>query len=107
MKIYHKQDIGVDKIIEACDRIISVIPEEYKIAIAPLVNIVKSSNEQRAFYFQECEKFKLMWNLRSLEKEINEENGMLILNAKGDLELKNFSSGLTAKIKDCLRNRSV
>lgn len=47
-------------------------------------------------------KYKTMWALRSIEAEINEEGGMIILTIKG-MHTKQFSRELTDKIAELIR----
>ena len=44
-------------------------------------------------------KFQSMWALRSIENDIKEEGGILIINEKFQIETKQFSEDLTRKIK--------
>jgi len=44
-------------------------------------------------------KFQSMWALRSIENDIKEEGGILIINEKFQIETKEFSSDLTRKIQ--------
>lgn len=51
----------------------------------------------------ERNKYKVMWQLRSLEKEINDSEGMIIINQNGRIEAKNFNAELLDKILELLR----
>jgi DNA-binding HxlR family transcriptional regulator len=51
-------------------------------------------------------KYKIMWNLRSLEKKIAEENGIIIVNETGRIETKNFTKELTDEIMGLLKTMS-
>lgn len=46
----------------------------------------------------EREKYRVMWQLRSLEQEINESEGMIIITQGGRIHTKNFTRELTDKI---------
>lgn len=48
-------------------------------------------------------KYKTMWNLRSIEKEINEEGGIIIVATSG-VKTRSFSPELTAKIIELVKN---
>ena len=50
----------------------------------------------------EKEKYKVMWQLRSLENEINQEGGLIIITEKGKIHTKDFTSELTEKIHQLL-----
>jgi hypothetical protein len=47
-------------------------------------------------------KYKYMWALRSVEKEIDEEGGMIIIKLDGKNEIRDFSAELKTKINDLL-----
>lgn len=51
----------------------------------------------------EKNKYKIMWQLRSLENQINEEGGMIIITEKGRIHTKNFTPDLTDRILELLR----
>ncbi len=48
-------------------------------------------------------KYRTMWQLRSLEKEINESNGMIIVHQNGRIDAKNFTPELMDKIMEILK----
>lgn len=48
-------------------------------------------------------KYKTMWDLRSIENEINEAGGIIIITENG-IETKNFTQELTDKITELIRN---
>jgi hypothetical protein len=48
-------------------------------------------------------RYKVMWYLRSIEKEIDEEGGIIIVDAdKSGFHTKGFTVGLTERIKELL-----
>ncbi len=47
-------------------------------------------------------KYKIMWHLRFLENQINDEGGIIILSIKS-IETKGFSQELTEKIREVFR----
>jgi hypothetical protein len=49
-------------------------------------------------------KYKTMWCLRSLENEIDAEGGIIIIKEDGKIHTKNFTPGLSSKIKALLAN---
>ncbi len=49
-------------------------------------------------------KYKIMWQLRSLEREIADEGGIIIIKPNGSIETKNFTPELTENIRDLLSN---
>lgn len=48
--------------------------------------------------------YRIMWALRSLEKEIEEAGGTIILGADGQLTLKEFTHELANKIELCIKD---
>lgn len=51
----------------------------------------------------ELEKYKTMWQLRTLEEQIDDDGGMIIINDKGGVHLKHFrSQTLADKIQEIL-----
>jgi hypothetical protein len=44
-----------------------------------------------------------MWALRSMEAEIEESGGMIILGADGALTLKEFTQDLAERIEQCIK----
>lgn len=55
-----------------------------------------------ADFIRKYHRYKLMWELRTLEQEMNEEAGAVILRPTGKVEIKGFSELLMTKIKDLL-----
>ncbi len=51
----------------------------------------------------ERHKYRTMWQLRSLEKEINESDGMIIVRQNGRIETKSFTQELSDKINEILK----
>lgn len=103
MKIYHEDLETVPHIQNEVDKIFEVLPpglEEYVIGLAELT---KKLIADRMFEFMEKEKYRLMWRLRSLEKEIEAEDGMFILKHDGSLQMKDFSDSLMRKVRNTLR----
>ena len=47
-------------------------------------------------------KYKIMWHLRSVENEINDEGGIIIVDLSGKIEIKQFTEELTEKIHELL-----
>lgn len=54
-------------------------------------------------FMMERHKYRTMWQLRSLEKEIDADGGMIIINDTGRIAIKGFKSQeLVDKIKEIL-----
>jgi hypothetical protein len=47
-------------------------------------------------------KYQTMWKLRSIENEINESEGIIIIMDKGKIHTKDFTQELSDKIKELL-----
>jgi len=69
---------------------------------------VESSGDDRAdslmMPLYEKYKFEMMWILRDLEKEMNEENGMVIITPTWGVRTRGFSQELTDKIGNIIHN---
>ena len=48
------------------------------------------------------QKYQIMWALRSIEQEFNEQGGCIIITKKGKLQIKDFTQELTDKITSLL-----
>jgi len=49
-------------------------------------------------------KYRIMWELRTLESEINSEGGAIIITEKSQIETKDFTTELSEKIKTLLKS---
>jgi hypothetical protein len=47
-------------------------------------------------------KYRVMWELRHLEKEIDSEGGVIVIKQAGQMEAKEFSAELLLKIKQVI-----
>jgi hypothetical protein len=47
-------------------------------------------------------KYKLMWSLRSIEKEYNESGGHIVIKKDGDLEFNGFPAEMESLIRQTL-----
>lgn len=47
-------------------------------------------------------RWKLMWQLRTVEEDMRIENGSIIIRKDGEIEVNGFSDSLTSKIKSLL-----
>ncbi|HEY8687623.1 MAG TPA: hypothetical protein VIM07_00195 [Chitinophagaceae bacterium] len=73
---------------------------DYEKGVGEVFSNIADATQQLIF---EKFKYKIMWDLRSIENEINEEGGIIIITTKG-VETKNFTQYLSDKIIDLLRN---
>jgi hypothetical protein len=60
---------------------------------------VQSFKEQCLLYFMEKNKYRLMWALRSIEKTIKDEGGIITVNEQGHIEMNKFSDETIDKMK--------
>ena len=102
MKIYYEllEEEGIleetyQKTLEAC-------PPEFLEGAEILTRMLIQTNKQYYIELMEKYKYQLMWVLRSLEPEIEEEKGAFIINKAGKIELRDFSPELTDKIAKVL-----
>jgi len=61
---------------------------------------INASNAYKLLKENMCikQKYEIMWALRSIENEFNEEGGCIIITKEGKIHTKDFSQELTDKI---------
>jgi hypothetical protein len=99
MKIYSDMEDLTDPLADQVDKMIENIqPDNPFFPIIPLLKeLVKSKRDAYARQIENS-KLRLMWAVRKLEKEIEAEGGMLLINEEGNLATKGFSVSLTQSI---------
>lgn len=102
MKIYYELPPEAAEIEEAIQKLFTVCPAELLPAIEPLMNLLIKRNKDYFIELMEKYKYKLMWELRSLELEIDNEKGILVINEKGGITSREFTSDLEDKIAKAL-----
>jgi len=108
MKIYYDPPEEIDFVEATFGNLLkSASLDESKLELLTIMQpIFKFTNglyNDKQISFFEQKKLKLMWALRSLESEIEAEDGFfLIKSATGELAMQDFSVELTAKIKQHL-----
>lgn len=99
MKVYYKiRDSGNDITDVMLASIADAFPAEIK---DPLNEFFKNhQNMKEKYIIEKFEKvkYKVMWALRSIEKEINDEGGMIVITWDFKIELKDFSEPLSEQI---------
>ncbi len=71
--------------------------------LRPILQNVISLQQKYLEVVQQNLQYRIMWALRSLEAEITEAGGMIILGTDGQLTLKEFSQELSDKIELCIK----
>jgi hypothetical protein len=101
MKIYSDMEDLTDPLADQVEEMIKNIELDTPfVAIIPLLKeLVKCKRDAYARQIENI-KLRLMWALRKLEKEIEEEGGMIVVNKEGNLATKGFSASLTASIQN-------
>ncbi len=99
MKVYiEPPEIDINPIQE---RLMS-LPEESE--LRPILQNVISLQQKYLEVVQQNLQYKIMWALRSLEAEITEAGGMIILGTDGQLTLKEFQPELSDRIEQCIKD---
>jgi hypothetical protein len=71
--------------------------------LRPILQNILTLQEKYLEVVQQKLQLQIMWALRSIEKEIDEEGGMILLTTEGEIELKEFSPELSEKISQCIK----
>ena len=103
MKVYYTVPETFEFPDSAINEILEDLPKEY---FSPIKGIIENNlwlQKTAAIEFGEKWKYKIMWELRALEKEIEAEGGCIIITDKGKIHTKDFSPELTEKIKSLLQ----
>ena len=77
------------------------LPESHE--LRPILQNVISLQQRYLEVVQQNLQYKIMWALRSLETEIAEAGGMIILGNDGTLTLKEFEPELSERIEQCIK----
>ena len=77
------------------------LPEDHE--LRPILNNVLSLQQRYLEVVQQNLQYKIMWALRSMEAEIDEAGGMIILSPEGTLTLKEFTQELSDRIEQCIK----
>lgn len=77
------------------------LPEDHE--LRPILQNVVSLQQRYLEVVQQNLQYRIMWALRSLEQEIEEAGGMIILGTDGTLTLKEFLPELSDRIEQCIK----
>lgn len=77
------------------------LPEDHE--LRPILQNVIALQQRYLEVVQQNLQYKIMWALRSLEAEIDEAGGIIILSPDGQLTLKEFTQELSERIEECIR----
>jgi hypothetical protein len=83
--------------------ILNAIPEPIREGLRPAIEGYLTLNKKLVVANYESWKYKIMWKLRSIESEINSQEGCMIIKKDGKLELKDYSDDLKIKIAELLK----
>jgi hypothetical protein len=99
MKVYiEPPEVDINPIQER----LNDLPEEHE--LRPILQNVISLQQRYLEVVQQNLQYKIMWALRSLEAEIEEAGGMIILSTEGVLTLKEFLPELAERIEQCIKD---
>lgn len=77
------------------------LPEEHE--LRPILQNVLSLQQKYLEVVQQNLQYRIMWALRSLEQEITDAGGIIILDTDGQLTLKEFTPEMAEKIETCIK----
>lgn len=98
MKVYY--DMFDDEISEDfIEQNLSSYEGDEKVKMRKIYQILAQTQNELKFKLYIKIKYQLMWALRSIEKEIKDEVGSIIINKKMQIETKGFTEELTDQIK--------
>jgi hypothetical protein len=99
MKVYiEPPEVDINPIQER----LNDLPEDHE--LRPILQNVISLQQRYLEVVQQNLQYKIMWALRSLEAEIEEAGGMIILSTEGVLTLKEFLPELAERIEQCIKD---
>lgn len=105
MKIYYDIPDDLDPDIlpqDFYDTILNALPETMRPGLRGIIEGYPRLNKNLVIMSYEKKKFEIMWKLRSIEKEINSQEGYMILQKDGRLLLKDYTDDLILKINGLL-----
>jgi len=103
MKVYYKiLNVHNPKADMMMAAIADAFPGQIRGPLEDFFKSHKNITEQYVIEKFEKVKYKIMWALRGIEKEINEEGGMIIITPEFRIETKDFSEELTERISGLL-----
>ena len=102
MKVYWTHDEPKEK-DETFEYVKSQTPKECLPYVEILINMADAFQARMFHNGMEAHKYKVMWDLRSIEQEIEGQTGMILIESSGRIELKGFSAELTETISRLLK----
>jgi len=107
MKVYYRIDESFipPEIDESYQYLLEYIPENLKDEIRKQLELNREIQLQLIESRYEKIKFEIMWKLRSLEDEIKEDKGMIIIDKNYEINITNFSPSLSRLIEDLIREK--
>jgi hypothetical protein len=105
MKIYFDPPDEINAMEEALETLTKDVTPEIAQVFEPIKTIANDLYSKKSICSRELIKYKIMWALRFLESEIESENGSFRITNDGDLAIRDFSTELTEKIKQEIKER--
>lgn len=106
MKIYYSLPDKVDQVEAVSEDVMDFLKENLQGVAArtavELIQMLPGISKKYSIAFLESMKFKIMWSLRSIEQEIIEEGGMIVIDRDVNVSTNNFSPMLTSKIRSLI-----
>jgi hypothetical protein len=100
MKIYYEPPDQITEVDEVLESLSERIPEEVSHLFVPMANFTRKIYTDKTIQSFELLKYKVMWALRFIEQDIDNEEGHLLIKNDGGMELIDFSPELTQKIRE-------
>lgn len=99
MKIYYKIPDSIGDIEGDIDRIMKNLPTELSHVIKHTKKVTSDLFNDKLHWYFETIKYKIKWAVRHIEDEIEKEDGIIMINDKGGVDLENLSPELMEKIE--------
>lgn len=101
--VYEVADFTFDT-EESCQKIIKSTPAQCLERVKTCLDLYLEMENKYVVQFYENIKLRVMWHLRSLEAEIDAENGMIKLDKHAGIQAINFSPEMLDKIEELLKS---
>ena len=100
MKIYYEPPDQIPEIEAAIDKLNENLPPELEAILKPSNEMIRELYSEKLIQFFELAKYKVMWALRFIEQDIDNEDGHLMIKRDGGMEMIDFSPELSNKIRE-------
>jgi len=99
MKIYYEPPDQTSEVEDAIEKLYPNIPPSLNDIVKPSMEMMRNLYSEKLIQYFELMKYKVMWALRFIEKDIEGEEGHFLIKRDGGLEMVDFSDELKDKIR--------